>query len=165
MKTQGFFGVSGLLVVLLSASWAVTESHAQLTNFQRVYSFGSLELSGSYPLRIIESSDGRLYGIGLTETYDFDGILFRIDKDGTGYQVLHRFKQTEPSGHSPWGGFVEGSDGAFYGVTRKGGAYDRGAVFKINKDGTGLMVVHLFGGVTDSGLREPVGLIEGSDGS
>src|SRR5439155_1531164 len=143
MKTQGFFGVSGLLVVLLSASWAVTESHAQLTNFQRVYSFGSLELSGSYPLRIIESSDGRLYGVSWQGGVANMGTLFKLQKDGTQFQILKQFGGPG-DGAYPVGVLTEGSDGWLYGTTSGGGGARRGTIFKMSKTGTGYQIINDF---------------------
>ena len=175
MKTQGLFGVLSLPSPLHTCSTALvgvalfclaTSARADLSNFQRLYSFGNAELSGSFPDRVIECSDGRLYGTAAHETSEFEGIIYRINKDGSGYAVLHRFKETAPTGDRPSDGLLEASDGSLYGTTTEGGANGKGTLFRIKKDGTGLSVVYAFRGPTNGDVQEANGrLIEGSDGA
>ena len=145
----------------------------------------------SHPNGVIEGNDGKLYGT--TQSSETGaGVVFRIDKDGTGYEVLsdggshapllqasdgklygtagssvfrltladspaasyellHSF--TEPT-MSPRAAVIEGSDGRLYGTTLGG------AVFGMNKNGSGVVVLRT--GLTSAGLQAP--LIEGSDG-
>ena len=77
----------------------------------------------------IEASDGALYGT--TEAAGPGaGILFKLNKDGSGYVKLHAFDGND--GSSPKAGLVEASNGAFYGTTAGGGGPGRrGVVFRL----------------------------------
>lgn len=56
--------------------------------------------------------------------YDVDwnvhGTIYRVRKDGSDFQVLHRFSETD--GSTPTGPLVTGRDGAIYGTTASGGS-------------------------------------------
>lgn len=56
--------------------------------------------------------------------YDVDwnvhGTVYRVRKDGSDFQVLHRFSETD--GSTPTGPLVTGRDGAIYGTTASGGS-------------------------------------------
>ena len=57
------------------------------------------------------------------------GIIFRINSDGTGYTVLHRFVPATEDGHQPLAPLLLGSDGALYGSTYLGGVYATNNVY------------------------------------
>ena len=103
--------------------------------------------------------------------------MFKLNKDGSGYELLHSFNDNFAEGIGP-GALVEGSDGALYGTTSSGGGYTNyhsfyeyggGTVFKLNKDGSGYSVLHNFGEGTDgygsSGGYGDTELAKGSDGA
>src|SRR5262245_24402673 len=75
------------------------------------------------------------------------------------FDVLRTF-ETPPI--NPFGTVIEGSDGALYGTAYKGGPYDAGKVFKINKDGSGFTTLHDFDGI--DGIRPRAPVMEASDG-
>jgi uncharacterized repeat protein (TIGR03803 family) len=141
------------------------------TGFLKLHDFHIGDpLDGGYPFaELIEGSDGALYGTtsaGGASSYG-KGIVFKIRKDGTGFAKLHDFLGGDPAnGAAPYAGLIEASDGALYGTTLFGGAYDDGIAFKINKDGTGFLNLHDFD-VSDpaNGAFPPDGLREGSDGA
>lgn len=68
------------------------------------------------------------------------------------------------AGRSPYGGLVEGRDGALYGTTVGGGSGDFGTVFKVSTAGTGLVVLHSFSTNSADGQTPYAGLTEGRDG-
>jgi len=114
---------------------------------------------------LMEGSDGGLYGTtfyGGSNTYL--GTVFKLNRDGSDYTVLYRFKGGT-DGYSPYAGLMEGSDGALYGTTSLGGSnYSWGTVFKLNRDGSAYTVLFSFPGGAD-GARPQAGLIEGTDGA
>ena len=55
------------------------------------------------------------------------GTIFRINKDGTGFQKLHDFDRV--GGARP-SGLIQASDGAFYGTAESGGPGHGGVVFR-----------------------------------
>src|SRR5437588_932142 len=90
------------------------------------------------------------------------GTIFKLDKDGTGYEILHSFIWVD--GRVPLAGLIEGRDGALYGTASEGGRM-WGTIFKLNKDGSGFSVVYAFAGPLLDG-RGPQGPVtEGSDGA
>ena len=75
--------------------------------------------------------------------------------------VLYSF--TGATGSEPWGRLVIGADGAIYGTTGYGGNNNRGTVFKVDANGTEI-VIHSFGSGAADGV-EPSSLIMGNAGN
>jgi uncharacterized repeat protein (TIGR03803 family) len=129
---------------------------------------------GYYPKgNLIEGKDGYLYGMapqgkGLIIDGQYqtdlgaDGVIFKIRADGTGYTILKSFNSNTDGAH-PGGSLIIGSDGYLYGMTREGGVYDEGTIFKIRTDGTDFKVLYSFFLYTDGPILYTDGA--GSDGS
>ena len=98
------------------------------------------------------------------------GTIFGVNKDGSGYSILHSFSYNGQDGAASSGLLLEGSDGALFGISENGGTLPwvdilgGGTVFKLNKDGTGFHLLHTFGHSAADGKRPVGGLIETSDG-
>jgi uncharacterized repeat protein (TIGR03803 family) len=127
---------------------------------------------GSNPQGVVEGSDGALYGTTQSGGPPGDifhptgsGTVFKLNKNGSGYTVLHRFPGMAGDGAEPWAGLVEGRDGALYGTTLGGGTNNLGTVFKLKKDGSGYAVLHNFLNIEVDGNRPMAGLLAGSDGA
>jgi uncharacterized repeat protein (TIGR03803 family) len=76
---------------------------------------------------LIRARDGRLYGTSTSGGANGGGTLFRINADGSGFQVLWSFTAaTDGSGANA---LVQGADGILYGVTATGGASGSGTLF------------------------------------
>jgi uncharacterized repeat protein (TIGR03803 family) len=155
--------ISGLILVATGAEAAF--------DHQLLKSFGFADLMGQGPAaRLIEGTDGCLYGTSVGGAPRDLGTVFKLNKDGSGNRVLHRFGSVEDDGIYPAAGLVEASDGALYGTTPRGGSnlmggviLNGGTVFTLNKDGSGYRILHSFGSAGDG--ENPQGeLIEGSDG-
>jgi uncharacterized repeat protein (TIGR03803 family) len=113
--------------------------------------------------RLLQGSDGALYGTA-NEGGSFEGgTLFKLNTDGSNFTVLRNLHPTA-EGTFPIAGLIEGSDGKLYGTTLHGGTYDWGTVFEINPDGTGYRVLKRFDYSTTGGFLAG-GLIQGSDGA
>src|SRR5581483_9348026 len=118
---------------------------------------------------LIEASDGLLYGTtSATDSLTNAGTVFRLQKNGTGFSMLKRFFFTSSirtNGASPLGGLVEGTNGLLFGTTSAGGANSMGAVFQLNKDGTGYRTIYSFSSNKTLDGRIPLGeLLLASDG-
>ena len=112
---------------------------------------------------LLEASDGILYGTTYGGSTNDAGTIFRLNKNGSGFQVLLTFLGTNVDGRHPCGKLVEGSDGAIYGTTEGGGTNDYGTLFRLNKNGTGYTRLATF---SDSSGKHPHGgLVIGSDGA
>jgi uncharacterized repeat protein (TIGR03803 family) len=92
------------------------------------------------------------------------GTLFRIHLDGTGFVVLHDFVGGSSDGQRPDSRLVEGSDGCLYGITNMGGSAASGTIFRVNRDGSGYILLHHFGALPGDGLNPAAPLAWGSDG-
>src|SRR3982751_6616302 len=90
----------------------------------------------------------------------------------TNFHRLHSFGETNRSTGVPdcrlvSSGLVEGPDGALYGTGPQGGAGicdGGGAVFRVNKDGSGYTILRHFGTNVTDARRPANGVIVGSDG-
>jgi uncharacterized repeat protein (TIGR03803 family) len=116
---------------------------------------------GIYPGgSLLQASNKALYGYAQEGGPGVGGTLFRINTDGTGFKVIHKF--TSPEAWAPSGTPVQASNGMLYGVTRAGGANGAGVIFRINPDGSGFQILHDFNTQHE---RDSYGsLIQGSDG-
>ena len=108
---------------------------------------------------LIQASSGQLYGT--TEySHDLCGLIF-THQPGVGLTTLYSFPRGPGAPCRPIA-LIEGSDGAFFGVTAEGGASGRGTAFRITPQGV-LTVLNDFASSPDS--TGPVaGLLAADDG-
>jgi uncharacterized repeat protein (TIGR03803 family) len=81
------------------------------------------------------------------------GTVFKVDKNGK-ETTLHAFAGT-PDGWVPYAGLARDTAGNLYGMTLNGGAYNSGAVFKIDKNGNASVLYSL--GADGQGPNTPYG--------
>ncbi len=133
-------------------------------NFVILRSFSGASGDGKYPLAgMIEASDGALYGTTQLGGTTRNGTIYKLNKNGSAYAVTANFLGA--NGSSPRAQLLEGSDGTLYGTTESGGSFNLGTAFKVNKDGTGLQVLHHFTGAQGEGNGPAAQLAEGIDGA
>lgn len=97
-------------------------------------SFSVTDAGGYRPSAgLVEGEDGMLYGTAQLSdaAHNFAGTVFKMNKDGSGYTILHGFTGADGDGNQPHSALLEGSDGAFYGVTAYGGDANLGTVFRV----------------------------------
>lgn len=115
---------------------------------------------------LVHASDGYLYGATRFGGPNGDGVLYRLQTDGSGFQVIYAFSDNTPAnaanGIEPTGALIQGSDGSIYGRTNNGGSSNNGVIFKIRPDGTGFRVVYNFAASRSAYFG---GLIQGLDGA
>ncbi|HEY0455404.1 MAG TPA: choice-of-anchor tandem repeat GloVer-containing protein, partial [Verrucomicrobiae bacterium] len=143
-------------------------AHAQSPSsmaWQTVHTFGLTNLMGYTPLApLVQASDGFLYGTASRGGVYNRGVIFRINADGTGYQVQRAFGAITNDGELPAGKLLEASDGMLYGTASWGGAFGGGIVYRLNKTGTSYTVLKAFGDSSLNGVNPQCHLLEGSDG-
>jgi uncharacterized repeat protein (TIGR03803 family) len=142
--------------------------------FSVLYSFGNVTnasgnaLDGWDPQPLLQGSDGALYGVSTyggtnvapvnTNGYAGCGTVFKVATNG-GFSLLYSFGAVSNTngfildGYNPVSTLCLGADGSFFGVTKLGGLYTNGTVFKVNTNGL-LATLHSFGAVF---VREPPG--------
>jgi len=97
--------------------------------YTNLYSFGSSLTDGSGPVAgLVQGSDDNFYGTTFGGGTYGSGTVFQISPSGA-YTNLYSFGSSFADGNSPVSGPVQGSDGNFYGTTKKGGTNDEGTVF------------------------------------
>jgi uncharacterized repeat protein (TIGR03803 family) len=104
---------------------------------------------------VTEGPDGTLYGLQNIGGTDNGGTIFSIQKDGSGFSVLHHF--TNATGYNPESK-LEFFDGKLYGTTSRGGNSDIGVLYTINPDGSGYRVLRHFE-ITAGPPPDPLGNI------
>ena len=136
------------------------------SGYRVLHSFSSTDGDGASPIALMEGSDGTLYGTKYHGGNNDAGLVFKLNKDASGYSVLRRFSANGIDGQYPFAALLEGSDGTFYGTTSGGGGTNNaGTVFKLNKDGNAYSVLHRFSRSGGDGLGPMAGLVEWSDGT
>lgn len=133
-------------------------------NFQLLRAFtgtsGSTRGKGVGCVGLVEGPDGLLYGVTSSGGSNDTGVFFAMNKEGTTYNVFREWPTTGL--HTPVNRLLLASDGFFYGTTWKGGAANKGGIYRISKTGD-YRVLHEF---TDSldGYGAFAELVEGGDG-
>lgn len=153
----------GGTVFSLTPRGKVTVLHTFVTGRNGTYP------NGNNPGMLVEGSDGRLYGTTLGGGVG-DGVLFRVNKNGSGFRVLHKFCSAAncTDGVTPTA-LVMGKDGNLYGTTFAGGTGSCsgngcGTIFKVTPSSRTYEVVFNFPDQTTDGY-EPLSLILGPNGS
>ena len=129
----GFYGVTA--GIPYPADGVVYQVHTNGTDSSFVALQTLRNLSGG----VVLSADV-LYGVTLTN-------VFKLNTDGSGYQVLHTFNGTG-DGRKPLAGLVLGGS-LLFGTTDYGGVSNAGTVFRIDTNGAGYCVIHEFLGGTN----------------
>src|ERR1022692_4703841 len=131
--------------------------------FTVLHGFGATGDGKSPQFGIIEASDGALYGTTLSGGSNNLGTVFKLNKDGGNYTLLHSFDGT--NGRGPQAGLLEASNGMLYGTTSYRAANSYGTVFQLDKAGSNFPVLHTFWGTNSEGWYPQSGSVEGNDGA
>src|SRR5262249_47359390 len=107
------------LLRLVSATTLIPVIAQAGLNFQTIKTFQSSTNDGSWPnAGVIEAGDGSLYGttaygganghgtvVGGASGY---GTVFKVNRDGSGYEVLHNFGDVVGDGKYPFARLLQG---------------------------------------------------------
>jgi uncharacterized repeat protein (TIGR03803 family) len=127
------------------------------TNFSVLHEFNNDGSDGISPSTSLTISGSTLYGVTASGGQYYNGTIFKINTDGTGYSVLHHFNGT--NGVNP-NGQLALSGTTLYGITSGGGANSLGTLFSIEVDGSAFAVLKDF----DASAYSPIGALTFSGG-
>lgn len=140
------------------------------TGFTNLYSFSATSApyytnsDGAYPYAGLLLIGNMLYGtttVGGTFGYG-NGAVFKINTNGSGFEVLHIFAGYPGDGADCYAPLV-GSGDRLYGTTLDGGSANRGTVFAMNTDGKAFTILHSFealsAGKNSEGANPYAGLV------
>jgi uncharacterized repeat protein (TIGR03803 family) len=123
-------------------------------DYSIVHAFQQSDAQGDSPhARLVEGSDGRLYGTTESGGTNNLGTIFSCTHGGK-FTLLHSFDGND--GQGPDEPLVQASDGFLYGTTP-----GNGTIFRIAHDGT-FQTLHYFDQATEGSYSS--GLIQASDG-
>jgi len=106
--------------------------------------------------------NGTLFGVTYSGGISNWGTIFKVQTNGSGFQVLHHFTGGS-DGQNPTGDPIIASNGAVYGVTYYANGSTRGTVYRIDQNGSNYSIIHTFTGTPDG--QQPRGkLFQGADG-
>jgi uncharacterized repeat protein (TIGR03803 family) len=133
------------------------------SGFSVLKDLNSTTTGGGPFAKLVQGTDGALYGTTSEGGSGGYGTVFKLNTDGTGFTVLKSFDNAA-SGGGLEAELMQGTDGALYGTTWGGGAFNWGTVYRLNPDGSDFTVLqHLDYSRTGGG---PVsGLMQGLDGA
>lgn len=132
-------------------------------DYRVLHHFTGTTSDGTQPYAgLLELEDGFLYGTTAYGGSQNLGTIFKINKDGSGFTVIRSFTGGNADGQNPYASLVRGSDGLLYGATAYGGAKNFGTIYRLNRDGSGYVILRSFLGEAD-GSYPFATLIEGSD--
>ncbi len=146
-----FYGMTSGIGDYADGSGTIFRINADGTGYQVLHSFAGSPYDGANPQGDLIVSGSTLYGMTLGAGACLSGTIFKINTDGTGYQVLHSFGSVANDGYYPYASLTL-SGSTLYGMTPSGGVNGRGVIFQINTDGTGYQVLYSFGSAANDGL-------------
>lgn len=156
---RGTFAALFCTIVCLSISMPPKAAAAGVSD-KVIHQFGSIINDGVKPTAGLVQDGTTLYGVTTQTESSGYGTIFKINADGSGYQILHNFGTIANDGETPAGSLtLVGS--TLYGLTSSGGPngyYGAGTIFKINTDGTGYQILYDFGTAIPDAL-DPVGAL------
>lgn len=129
--------------------------------FTRLYSFDTYTESPTGSL--IQGANGDFYFYGGSHNSEQYGKIYEFNPNTNDLSILYAF--SGPDGNDPYNGsLLLASDGNLYGVTRFGGAYNYGTLFRLTTAGA-LTVLHSFDYNGSDGVNAEAGVAQAGDGN
>ena len=123
---------------------------AQAGAVRTVHAFAGYPGDGAAPHGTVAISGSTLYGMTREGGPGSNGVIYKVNSDGTGYALLHTFPAFPGDGARPAGSLTL-SGSLLFGTTYEGGAAGKGTIFKMRTDGGGLTVLRSFSGAPSDG--------------
>lgn len=151
-RLQALLVGAGIFSAVSHSVPAAAQGFTVLHSFPPFFTVPEINSDGVLPSSGLVVAGRALYGLTAEGGASGQGVVFKINVDGTGFTNLHSFSGGS-DGANPYDGLVL-SGTTLFGTTRGGGAYTSGTVFALQTDGTGFRTVHSFeagGGISPSG--------------
>jgi uncharacterized repeat protein (TIGR03803 family) len=123
-------------------------TYVQIYTVLHTFTGGSND--GYYPYGSLTVIGSTVYGTTHQGGADDSGVVFKMNTDGTGFQILHSFAGGSTDGSYPYGSLTLSGE-TLYGTTSSGGPSDWGTVFAVKTDGTGFRLLRSFAGAPGDG--------------
>jgi uncharacterized repeat protein (TIGR03803 family) len=149
------------LLVALAAVGLMFDCQATAQTLKVLHDFATgigypiTNTDGAFPTSPVLLSGDVLYGTTSLGGNSGAGTIFKLNSDGSGFEVLHIFLPipaanglsyvTNADGLNPYAGLTM-SGNTLYGTAIGGGSAGNGTIFSINSDGTGFTTLHSFSG-------------------
>ena len=130
VSAEGSSTPNGGTVFSVTASGKFTLLHTFLPGVGKDYP------EGNVPGLLVEGADGKIYGttlfggIGGCNGYCGNGVLYRVNRDGSGFQILHEFCSETNCVDGGFGAMVAAPDGNIYGSSMTGGTGNCGSYYQ-----------------------------------
>jgi uncharacterized repeat protein (TIGR03803 family) len=100
--------------------------------YTKKFDFNGLNGSRPYDCKLLQATNGKLYGMTHEGGIQNAGVIFQYDISANSYTKLYEFDL--PTGGLPQGSLMEASDGNFYGMAEIGGTSSAsgGVLFQFN---------------------------------
>lgn len=137
--TNGQYPFSGLMMANDGKMYGITEMGGANSDEGVIYSFDPAtslfmklfdfnNINGATPTgRLIQASDGKLYGVTIFGGSNNNGVIFSFDPISNTYTKLFNFD--EDNGSNPGTSLTQATNGKIYGSTSKGGINGKGVLF------------------------------------
>ena len=145
-----------------SAGRGIIYAAAEGSGLEVLYSFGTGFERLVDPQAELLYHDGKLYGAAASDLAGGRGAIFRINRDGSGFEVLRRLTIAS-EGLEPSGPLLLRQDGFLYGTARAGGSAGGGTIFRLKPSGLEFSTVLSFGQGAQDGAAPLGGVVTGAD--
>jgi len=99
-------------------------------NYTNIHDFAGGAGDGKNPYGSISIFGNTLYGMTYRGGTNTEGVIFKVEIDGSNYTNLHEFAGGNDDGQFPYYTSLLENDGCFYGMTFSGGISNNGVVFR-----------------------------------
>ncbi len=152
--------IIAVTAVILLAALTTSPAQAQTLTVLHTFTGGA---DGYEPYAgVTLDQQGRIYGTTIQGGTHFDGVVFRLAREGQGWALspIYSFGSQDHDGINPVSRVIFGPGGLLYGTTPTGGAGDGGTVFSLQPPATACKAVlcpwvetilYSFTGGTDGG--------------
>ena len=135
------------------------------SGYQTLRQGGSQPMDARAPYAGFTEVTGTLFTVSSSGTDGASGgTLLKINRDGTGYQILGVFGVNGGDGQAPVQPLNSGPGGWLYGVTPIGGQFGGGSVFRFDTNGGNYSILRSFGPATNNGYLPAASPVDGGDG-